>query len=602
MDTPRESSLKRLQAGYRQLFERYPMPMLVVDLATLRLMAANEAAANCYGYTTRQLTDMHLPDIYFEEDQQALPAYMALAPPERARQRRWRHRGQGGRAIAVEIDTEDMRLHGLSTRMLLVSEVSHAASAYIAHDASGNHPPHSLQPLDDAFFKLDHAARFCAVNRQAEVLLHVSREQLLGRTLWERCPQAQSADYRAQFEAVAQQGRAICFAFYYAPRQIWLEVRAYPCGGGVAAYFRNVTSQHENSQRLVQERERLNAIVNASSEAIITVDTAGRVQTFNPGAERLFGWSREQMAGQSMNLLLPERFRGTHMQYLGQFAASNAPSRTMALNRVKGLRADGAEMDMEGSISQVTVGQERVLIATLRDVTERNQADAERQAARRQLSELAGRLMSQEKDLVKRMAQALHDQLGQTTAAIRLLHDTMGVLRRGKESREYLRLDLQLGKLIDQATREVRMVLVDLHPPLLDEHGLAAALDNELRRRSLNRQSMNFVLNAPPEVLELRWPSAVEYGAFMIAREAIENALRHAQATVVTVSLAGGAQHLDLSIADNGQGIAPRADNSAGHLGIAGMLERAHSIGGAVTVCPSPAGGTRVRLLWEQGP
>ena len=269
-------------------------------------------------------------------------------------------------------------------------------------------------------------------------------------------------------------------------------------------------------------------------------------------------------------------------------------------NRIKGLRADGREIELEGSVSQVTIGQEKVLIATLRDVTERNQADAERQAARVQLSDLARRLMSQEKDLVKRMAQALHDQLGQTTAAIRILHDTMGVLRRGKESREYLRLDMQLGKLIDQATRQVRMVLVDLHPPLLDEHGLAAALDNELRGRALNQHAMNVVLNVPPDVLELRWPSAVEYGAFMIAREAIENALRHSQATEMTVNLGGSENHMELTVNDNGQGIAPKANTKAGHLGITGMLERAQSIGGAVSVSPAATGGTCVCLRWSQ--
>ncbi len=600
MDAPRESSLKRLQAGYRQLFERYPLPMLVVDLATLRLMAANDAAAKCYGYTIRQLTDMHLPDIYFEEDQQALPAYMALRPQERTRQRTWRHRGQGGRVIEVEIDTEDMQLHGLPTRMLLINDVSSPRVAAPKPTAGAESFPDSVQTIDDAFFMLDHAARFTAVNRHAEALLQVRREQLLGRTLWECCPQANGAVYRAQYDAVDRLRQPICFEFFFALRRVWLEVRAFPCSDGVAAYFRNVTSQHESSQRLEQERERLNAIVSASSEAIITVDTAGRVQSFNPGAERLFGVSRQEMVGQCMKVLLPVRFREAHMQYLTQFIGSREPSRTMDPNRIKGLHADGREIDLEGSISQVTVGRERVLIATLRDVTERNLADAERQAARVQLSELASRLMSQEKDLVKRMAQALHDQLGQTTAAIRILHDTMGVLRRGKESREYLRLDQQLGQLIDQATRQVRMVLVDLHPPLLDEHGLAAALDNELRGRALNRQSMNFVLNVPPEVSDLRWPAAVEYGAFMIAREAIENALRHSQATVVTVDLGGAGSHMELSIGDNGQGMAPKADTKAGHLGIAGMLERARSIGGVVTVSPSPAGGTHVNLCWKQ--
>ncbi|RFO98541.1 hypothetical protein DIC66_01235 [Rhodoferax lacus] len=599
MDAPRETSLKRLQAGYRQLFERYPLPMLVVDLATLRLMAANDAAARCYGYTIQQLTGMHLPDIYFEEDHHLLPAYMRLSPKDRSMQRTWRHKGLGGRAIAVELDAEDMELHGLPTRMLLVSELPAAGPVPSTRNVAASHVPDRVQPLDDGFFMLDHEARFSAVNQAACALLQTGQDSLIGKTLWESCPQSESSAFRTQYEAVALHKQAIRFEFYLEARQIWLEVRAFPCSDGVAAYFRDVTTQHEDSRRLQQERERLNAIVNASSEAIITVDTCGRVQTFSPGAERVFGYASAQILGENLSRLMPERFRTGHVQHQAQFAASEEPSRAMALNHVKGLHADGHEMDMEGSISQVTVGHKKVLIATLRDVTERNLADAERQAARAQLSDLARKLMSQEKDLVKRIAQALHDQLGQTTAAIRILHDTMGVLRKGKESREYLRLDLQLGKLIDQATRQVRMVLIDLHPPLLDEHGLAAALDNELRSRALSQKAMNFVLNVPPEVLEYRWPSAVEYGAFMIAREAIENALRHSQATVVTVNLGGDTRRIELEIADNGQGIAPAAGTKPGHLGIAGMLERAHSIGGVVSVAPNPGGGTSVGLRWS---
>jgi signal transduction histidine kinase len=281
------------------------------------------------------------------------------------------------------------------------------------------------------------------------------------------------------------------------------------------------------------------------------------------------------------------------------FAASKEAQRFVGMNRVKGIGPDGREISLEGSVAQVTVGEDNLLIATLRDVTARELADTERQHARAQLSHLARRLMLQEKELVKRMAQALHDQLGQTMAAIRIVHETMGVLRRGKVSREYLRLDQQLGRLIDQANRQVRMVLGDLHPPLLDEHGLGAALDNELRSRSLVNKDMNFVLQIPPDAVDLRWPSAVEYSAFMIAREAIENALRHAQATQLSVRITGGADQLVLEVADNGHGFAPEALSKAGHLGITGMLERAHSIGSSVTVTPAESGGTLVCLRWE---
>ena len=605
MDASRDRNLKRLQAGYAQLFERYPLPMLVVDLATLRLLAANDAAARCYGYSMLQLTDLHLPDIYFAQDHSLLASYLAQGAPQRAQQRRWRHRAQGGRPLEVEVDAEDMELHGLPTCMLLVTDVTPPAATaeppapVLAQLAA----PERLQPMAEGFFMLDHGARFVQVNAHAERLLQVRREQLLGRTLWECCPRSALPLYRAHYQEVVHDRRAISCEFYLAHRQLWLEVRAFACSDGAVAYFWDVSAQHAHQEEQQQERERLNAIVNAivnaSSEAIISTDSAGRVQTFNPGAERVFAYRREYMLGKDMQLLLPQRHRQAYARQLAQFAASAEPPGTLELSRLQGLRSDGCEIDLEGSIVQVTIGQEKVLIATLGDVTARNRADAERHAARAQLSDLAQRLMSQEKELVKRVAQALHDQLGQTTAAIRIIHESMGVLRRGKESREYMRMDLQLGKLIDQATRQVRMVLMNLHPPLLDEYGLCAALDNELRSRALNQKSINFVLHVPPHMLEMRWPSALEYGAFMIAREAVENAIRHAQASVVTVSLEAAAEGTVLAVCDNGQGMSHHVQRKPGHLGITGMLERAHSIGSTVTLGPCEAGGTCVRLQWN---
>ncbi|MEI6801618.1 MAG: histidine kinase [Burkholderiales bacterium] len=75
---------------------------------------------------------------------------------------------------------------------------------------------------------------------------------------------------------------------------------------------------------------------------------------------------------------------------------------------------------------------------------------------------------------MERIAQNLHERLGQTMAAIRICHDTMGLLRQGKMSPEVARLDRQMGSLIDQAVRELRQALADLHAPQRDEQGGAS--------------------------------------------------------------------------------------------------------------------------------
>ena len=439
------------------------------------------------------------------------------------------------------------------------------------------------------------------MNARAEELLNARREDLLGSNVWEACPETVGGVFQTEYQCVMSGGKEANFEAWCVPLKMWLGFDAYPCAQGLTVYFRDVTEKHLAAQRLLEEREILAAVVSCSGDAIITMDIEGRIKMFSPGAERIFRRTHASMQGQNMDVLLPERFRAEHRHHLQRFSDSSDQSRMMGLGLVKGLRSDGRELDLEGTVSQVT-GQERVLIANLRDMTERLHTDAVFMQSRAQLSDLTQRLMTQEKALVKRLAQALHDQLGQTMAAIRMAHETIMTLQTDQTSLGVQRLQAQLGTLIGQAIRQVRQVLIDLRPPLLDEHGLSAALDNELRNRSLTQLQVDFSIDVKPEVANMRWPTEVEYAAFMVAREAVENALRHSGATAVDARLWGTANSLQLEVADNGVGIGPGATVRPGHLGILGMHERAHAVGATVTVDAGATKGTCVRFGWQSLP
>ena len=340
-------------------------------------------------------------------------------------------------------------------------------------------------------------------------------------------------------------------------------------------------------------------VIDNASEAIISSDDGGVIDLFNAGAESIFGHSRSSMQGQPLAMLVPERFRADHASNLQRFVASGESRRRMGLATVKGLRSDGQEIDLEVTISQAQLGQRQVLVSHLRDVTQELHVEAEFRQAQAQLSELTQRLMRQEKLLVKRLAQDLHDQLGQTLAAIRMSHETIVTLQDGQAPQAVNRLQAQMGKRISQAIRQVRQVLVGLRPPLLEELGLAAALDNELRNRSLSQPNLDISLTVKPEQSELRYPSDVEYAAFMVAREAIENALKHAGASSLAVALSAAPEHLQLDVRDNGVGIAAAKTSTSGHLGILGMHERAHAVGAVFSVVPDQPKGTRVSFAWS---
>lgn len=363
----------------------------------------------------------------------------------------------------------------------------------------------------------------------------------------------------------------------------------------------DITRRHESERALSDSQARLAAIVGGASDAIVSIDDAGRITLFNPAAEAIFGWPSAQMLGEPLDRLLPPATRGLHQQLVQRFghadAAAGAGAGRIRRTAVRGLTASGEVLELEASISRASVGGREVYTSILRDVTERRVQERALAKTRQELGELTIRLLQQEKQTTRQLAQVLHDELGQTLTAIRLHLDAHAALPAlPAEPRE------RISHLVDQAHRQVRHVLTDLRPPLLDEHGLVPALDNEVKQLRPAGGRPTVRLDPAMGVASRRWPSDVEYAAFMIAREAVLNALRHAQAERIVIAVEGDAGELWLTVSDDGIGLAPQdREPRPGHLGLIGMRERALAIGASLTLTSAgpQARGTYVNLSWS---
>jgi len=595
-------------AGYGQIFERNPLPMWAYDVQTLKIVAANSAAQAFYGYSRPEFVRLSVTDLHPQDDLARLHANLELPLIERVAQRAWRHQRRNGDLIDVEIVTQDLMLGPASVRMVMVTDLTEQHRLAQEQAKLMRRLTHVFESMSDAFFMLDRSWQFSYLNGQAEKVLRRSRDELLGRNVWQKYPAAVGSIFQIQYERAMADG---CMVAFEAPdadgRNTWVAVTAYPSTDGLAVYFRDVTERRRAVQALEAEREMLAAVINASNDAIVSCDVNGCIKMFNPGAERIFGRTRQSMEGQTIDLLLPQDLRAKHRHYLRSFADSGTVSRALGWGKpLQGFRSDGQVLELQVIISKVGMGPQALLIACLRDVTERVRGDAELQRSRQQLSDLTQRLMSQERALVKGMAQTLHDHLGQTMAAVRMAHETVLTLQESLHlvpPPEVARLQGQMGVLIGHAIGQIRQVLVDLRPPLLEEQGFTAALDNELRNRSLAQPQIDISFHVAPACALLRWPGGVEYAAFMVAREAVENALRHSGSPAVVVRLSGNASNLHLEVADNGVGIAGEApEEKTRHLGILGMRERAQAIGASVTVDSGPGRGTSVSFNWSSKP
>lgn len=152
----------------------------------------------------------------------------------------------------------------------------------------------------------------------------------------------------------------------------------------------NSQAVRRGEQRRQDLEGRLADVLNSATDAIITIDDDRRIQLFNPAAEKIFGRSSREVVGQPFDLLLPERNRSSHLQYIQDHAQTPAEQRRMGvIGDIHGLRANGEEFPIEASISEVESGGRKLMTVILRDVTERIRTETALRAHLRRVEAVA---------------------------------------------------------------------------------------------------------------------------------------------------------------------------------------------------------------------
>jgi PAS domain S-box-containing protein len=140
----------------------------------------------------------------------------------------------------------------------------------------------------------------------------------------------------------------------------------------------DVTAQRRAQQSLQESEHRLASIISSAMDGIITVDAGQKIVLFNAAAEKVFGYSAFELIGQSLDRLIPVRFRQAHRQHIEEFGQTLVTKRSMGrLGAIYGIRANGEEFPIEASISQVESDGQRFYTVILRDITEKKRLEAQ---------------------------------------------------------------------------------------------------------------------------------------------------------------------------------------------------------------------------------
>jgi PAS domain S-box-containing protein len=333
--------------------------------------------------------------------------------------------------------------------------------------------------------------------------------------------------------------------------------------------------------------------------AIFVLDPEGRVLTWNDGARAIKGYSKEEIVGQHFSKF-----------YLPEAVQSGWPERELALAKKEGRFADeGWRVKKDGSVFWASViitplrsadGQLAGFAKVTQDMTERKKAEERIQNLNKELRDrvaqldeirqvldlrtvdlrkVSARLLQIQDEERRRISRELHDDLGQQLAYLKITLDT----QRGNE---------QASQLADKALATVRNLSYLLHPPLLDETGLRAALHWYVDGL-VKRSNMEVSLSMQPTDLP-RLPNDIETAIFRVVQESLTNVYRHAAAEAVRVEIVKQPEKVIVRVRDYGKGIAAALCGSGPAsglgVGISGMRERIRQFGGELTVSRAEPG------------
>jgi PAS domain S-box-containing protein len=324
-------------------------------------------------------------------------------------------------------------------------------------------------------------------------------------------------------------------------------------------------------EELHQTEERLRAVIDSAPVGILEVDLQSRVIRWNSAAERIFGWSREEIVGRPVPIVPPAK-RAEFENVLATVRSGRVFPNVETYRQ----RKDGTLVDVEIAAAPVRDSGGRVVshMVVFTDISKRKRQQRELRASRARIVE-AGDAER------RRLERNLHDGAQQRLVSVSLLL-RLAASRLDSDPASARRELERIGEELASALAELRELARGLHPSILTDRGLAVALESLAGRAPVPVAITTALSQDPPE--------AIEAAAYYVVAESLTNVAKYARASQAHIDVATENDCVVIEVADDGVGGAHVGEGS----GLRGLADRVEALGGQLDIHSPTGDGTRV--------
>jgi PAS domain S-box-containing protein len=459
--------------------------------------------------------------------------------------------------------------NGLS---IFIRDISEEKRKDLAIQKSQEQYKEMVERITDGFYSLDRECRYLFLNDKACDIIQHTREEVLGKTVWDIFPDlVGSAVYKAFMKALDEQVY-VQLTEHYEVTGIWKEIHVYPSKEGLSVFVSDISEKMKSEIAAKESEEVRNLIMSSALDAIVCVNHSNQFIFWNRRAEELFGWTFEEVQTKTLETtIIPKKFRHDHTHAMHRYLETGESHVAGKMLELTALNKDGKEFPIELFMIPVKTGSTEFFCAFIRDISTRKKLERKLNEQRR-------------KNEIEKMAVALdaQDNINQILVGTKMM---LQMTKSDVEKNKHF-LDNCIESL-NEVIVENRKLAHEMVTPNVEQESVLTMLQTLVENMFIS--STPKVTVSVEENVEEKLNTKQKLTFYRIAQEQCANIIKYANASHVEINVTIKDDKVNLIIKDNGQGM--DASKKVNGIGLRNINSRLSIYNGSSEITTAPGEG-----------